>query len=148
MANVYVKDSVMLDVKVDLLKNRLYLTLGLGRVQKKKTGKALAIIEKAAGKLEPGFSCIARILDAKDMNSADIEAVKTIQRRLVAFGMTRVVRVGSEHGKQLLSLLGKEIRHMSLDAADLEEAEFLLDEWARKDTPPEEGLPGPSISSA
>lgn len=116
----------MFNVRVDLIRNRLYLTLD--RIQKNKVKHALTVIEKAAKKLEPGFSCVTRIIEGRDINASDVAEIKKIQGCLVACGMSRLVRVGNERGKQLLHLVGTELKTISHDAASLEEAEFLLDE--------------------
>ena len=116
----------MFNVRIDLIKNRLYLTLGC--IQKNRVKYVLTVIENAAKKLDPGFTCVTRIIDARDINASDVADIKAIQGRLVACGMSRVVRVGNEHGKQLLHLVGTELKTISQDADNLEAAESLLDE--------------------
>ena len=121
----------MFNVRIDLIKNRLYLTLGC--IQKNRVKYVLTVIENAAKKLDPGFTCVTRIIDARNINASDVDDIKSIQGRLVACGMSRVVRVGNEHGKQLLHLVGAELKTISQDADNLEEAEFLLDEGVGED---------------
>jgi hypothetical protein len=116
----------MFNVRVDLIKNRLYLTFGC--IQKNRVKYVLNVIEKAAKKLDPGFTCVTRIIDARDVSASDVSDIKEIQERLVACGMSRVVRVGNEHGKNLLHIVGAELKTISEDADSLEEAESLLDE--------------------
>ena len=115
----------MLHVTVDLLRNRLYLTLGW--IQKNKIKDAMPAIEKATSKLSPGFSCITRIIDTRKADTADMAEIKKIQQYLINRGMSRVVRVGAESGKRLFNLLGKDYQSISHNAATLEEAENLLD---------------------
>lgn len=118
----------MLNVRVDLIKNRLYLTLGC--IHKNKADKSLRLIEPAAQKLDRGFTCVTRIIDAREIDASDIADIKKIQERLLAWGMSRIVRVGHAPGRQLLHLLGTELQAISLDADSLEDAERLLDETA------------------
>lgn len=115
----------MLHVTVDLLRNRLYLTLGW--IQKNKIKEAMPAIEKATGKLTPGFSCITRIIDTRKADTADMAEIKKIQQYLISRGMSRVVRVGAESGKKLFRLLGKDYQSISHEAATLEKAETILD---------------------
>ncbi|MBS3757736.1 MAG: hypothetical protein KGY61_03650 [Desulfobacterales bacterium] len=121
----------MWSVRVDLIKNRLYLTLG--RIPNNKVKNVLDAIEGAVKKLAPGFSCVTRIVDARDINASDVAEIKKIQAWLLACGMRRVVRVGSEHGKQLLNLVGTDLGRISQEAGSLEEANFLLDEDTTQD---------------
>ena len=115
----------MLEVKVDLLKNRLYITLG--RVQKNKVKNAHEVVEKAAKKLAPGFTCVTRIIDARDIDQTDIDEIKKIQIMLADCGMSKAVRIGMEDGKVLLNQVGKDTEYVASDAATLEKAEQMLD---------------------
>jgi len=115
----------MLEVKVDLLKNRLYITLG--RIQKSKVKNAYEVVEKAAKKLAPGFTCVTRIIDARDIDENDIEEIKRIQIMLGDRGMSKAVRIGMEDGKQLLNQVGKDTEYNATDAATLDKAEQMLD---------------------
>ena len=117
----------MLEVKVDLLKNRLYITIG--RIQRNKVKNSSDIVEKAVAKLEPGFTCLSRIIDARDIDQNDIEEIKKIQMMLAKSGMAKAVRVGVENGKLLLNRVGKDTEYIASDATTLEEAEKMLDEW-------------------
>jgi len=117
----------MLDVKVNLLKNRLYITVG--RIQKNKVKNSFSIVEKAVRKLEPGFTCITRIIDARDIDQNDINEIKKIQEMLAEMGMSKAIRVGIENGKLLLNQVGKDTQYIASDATTLEKAEQLLDDW-------------------
>jgi len=119
------KDRHMLDVRVNLIKNRLYLTLGW--TQRDKLNKAFPAIAKAADKLSPGFSCITRVIDARGIQSSDIREIQKVQQYLIDCGMRRVVRVGEETGKRLLRLAGMQYESICTEAASPEEAETLLD---------------------
>ena len=117
----------MLEVKVDLLKNRLYITLG--RIQKNKVKSAHEVVGKAAKKLAPGFTCITRIVDARDIDQNDIDEIKEIQVILADLGMAKAVRIGMADGKQLLNQVGKDAAYGVEDAATLNQAEQILDTW-------------------
>lgn len=123
-----VKDRHMLDVRIDLIKNRLYLTLGW--TQRDKLNKAFPAIAKAANKLSPGFSCITRVIDGRGIQTSDITEIQKVQQYLIDCGMRRVVRVGEETGKRLLRLAGMQYESICTEAASPEEAETLLDAWA------------------
>jgi len=121
----------MLEIKVDVLKNRLYLTLG--RVRKDKVSDSAKRIEEQIHRLDAGFSCIARILDVRAIDENDIREIMKIQDLLAEKGMTRVVRVGIEEGKKLLDSIGQDVGYVALSADDLEEAEEILDELDERD---------------
>ena len=117
----------MLEVKIDLLKNRLYITLG--RIQKQKVKNAHEVVEKAAKKLAPGFTCVTRIFDARDIDQNDIDEIKKIQTLLTELGMSKAVRIGMEDGKELLHQVGKDATYVASEAATLDQAEQILDNW-------------------
>lgn len=117
----------MLEVKVDLLKNRLYITVG--RIQKNKVKNAHEVVGKAARKLTPGFTCVTRIFDARDIDENDIAEIKEIQIMLADLGMAKAVRIGMADGKQLLNQVGENSLYGAEDAATLDQAEQLLDNW-------------------
>lgn len=121
----------MLQIKVDVLKNRLYLTLG--RVRKDKVTDSSKQIGEEIHRLDTGFSCIARILDVRDIDGNDIQEIMKIQDLLAEKGMARVVRVGIEEGKELLDRIGQDVGYIALTADDLEEAEKILDELDERD---------------
>lgn len=121
----------MLEIKVDVLKNRLYLTMG--RVRKDKVADASKRIEKEIHRLDAGFSCITRILDVRDIDENDIREIMNIQDLLAEKGMARVVRVGIEEGKELLDRVGQDVGYIAFTADDLEEAEEILDELDARD---------------
>lgn len=88
----------------------------------------MPVVERAAAKLTPGFSCVTRIIDTRQVNTADMAEIKNIHQCLIACGMRRVVRVGAAPGKHRFHLVGKEWRFLSQNADSLEDAERLLDE--------------------
>ena len=121
----------MLEIKVDILKNRLYLTLG--RVRKDKVADSSKRVEEEIHRLDQGFSCITRILDVRDIDENDIHEIIKIQDLLSEKGMARAVRVGIEAGKELLDRIGQDAGYVALTADNLEEAERILDELDERD---------------
>jgi len=121
----------MLETKVDLLKNRLYITLG--RVRKDKVSDSARKIEVEIHKLEPGFTCITRIIDVREIDANDVRAIIEIQDLLAEHGISRAVRVGDDSGKELIDRIGKDVSYIALSADTLEEAEQILDEWESRE---------------
>jgi hypothetical protein len=117
----------MLEIKIDLLKNRLYITLG--RVRKDKVADSARQIEEEIHKLEPGFTCITRMIDVREIDANDVRAIIEIQDMLAEHGMSKAVRVGADAGKELLDRIGQDVSYIALSADTLEEAEQILDEW-------------------
>jgi len=117
----------MLEIKIDLLKNRLYITIG--RVRKDKVADSARQIEEEIRKLEPGFTCITRMIDVREIDENDVRAIIDIQDLLAERGMSKAVRVGDDAGKELLDRIGHDVSYIALSAETLEEAEQILDEW-------------------
>lgn len=117
----------MLDVKVNVLKNRLYITLG--RIPKSRVNGAHLTIEKALVNLTPGFTCITRVVDIRDIDEKDVAEIKKVQGLLEEHGMVMAARVGVEHGKEILTFTGKSIHYAAFAAKTIDEAEHLLDQW-------------------
>jgi len=116
----------MIEVKVNLLKNRLYVTLG--RVRKDMVGTAYNEVVKAVSKLDDGFTCITRIIDIRKMDEKDIEEIIKIQRYLSDNGLKKVIRVGTVIDKEK-SIFIRDVNYEISVAKTLEDAETQLDEW-------------------
>lgn len=82
----------MLDVRVNLLKNRLYVTLS--RVRQHELENSLQILENATKKLAPGFTCIARLIDFRGFDSRNGSLYEKIEQSLCDCGMVHMVRIG------------------------------------------------------
>ena len=122
----------MLETKVDLIKNRLYITIG--RVRKDKVADSARQIESEIHKLEPGFTCITRMIDVREIDENDVRAIIEIQDLLAEHGMSKAVRVGADTGKELLDRIGQDVSYIALSADTLEEAEQILDDWESSET--------------
>jgi hypothetical protein len=121
----------MLGVKVDVLKNRLYLTLG--RVRKDEVADSAKKIEEEIKKLEHGFTCVTRIIDMRTVDDKDVREIIKIQDMLCEYGVSKVVRVGLEEGKDLLDRVGQDTAYIAVNAENLEDAEELLEQWELKE---------------
>jgi len=117
----------MLEIKVDLLKNRLYINLG--RVRKDTLASAINTVAKEVEKLESGFTCITRVIDVRAIDDNDLKTIREIQKFLSKKGMRKAVRVGTEDGKKLLEEVGKNAGYSADTASTMQEAEKKLDAW-------------------
>ncbi len=128
----------MLDVRVDLIKNRLYLTVsGLYR---NNTQLSVSLLEKAVHKLAPGFTCITRVINGGDLDDGDIAEIQAIQKLLADHQMAHVVRIGDENGRQLLNTFGRKVPYRITEAASMEDAEEILDQWTKQHERAAEGI--------
>jgi hypothetical protein len=117
----------MLDVKIDLLKNRLYITLG--RARNDQVSNSVPMIEEKIRQLESGFTCITRIIDMREINEDDVKAITQVQSLLCKYGMSKAVRVGIDKGKEILDQVGQDVNYSTTSANSPQEAEKILDEW-------------------
>ena len=117
----------MFEVKTNLLKNRLYLTFG--RIAPDKLNEMKNKVFEAVEKLEPGFTCVTRIVDHREFSIADVEHHKSIQEFLKAKGVSKVVRIGVESGKEFLAELSEITGYQAHTANSLEEADLFLNKW-------------------
>ena len=124
----------MLDVKINLLKNRLYITCS--PYPEDPYGNGIHAIRKAAGKLSSGFGCITRITDIRPMDQQAVRQVREAREVLVDMGMTHAVRIGElpEAGHADIAAIEPEIirrysgsRCTVFTADTPEKAENLLD---------------------
>lgn len=120
----------MLNVQIDLIKNRLYLTVG--SIHHNNIRLSVNLVEKALCKLEAGFTCITRVIDAVDFDREEIEEIQTIQKLLAEHEMAHMVLIGDVKGRHLLKTFGREVPYRITEAASMEEAEEILDEWVKQ----------------
>ncbi len=130
----------MLDIKVNLLKNRLYITYS--PYPELNWDKSLFAIKNAADKLSPGFSCVTRITDIRNIDEKVIRFIRQARKMLVDKGMARAVRIGEpssrENGAAHTNDTDPEIENRygnckcRISTADTpEKAEIILDQWAK-----------------
>lgn len=126
----------MMDIKVDLLKNRLYITYSPYPENSRENG--FQAITKATEKLAPGFTCITRITDIRHIDHKIMQFVRQATQLLVDQGMACAVRIGDFSGNNTAGEKNGAPRIKNGDApykcpistADtLEKAEIILDQW-------------------
>ena len=87
------------------------------------------MIEEKIRALEPGFTCLTRIIDIRDITDDDIQAITQVQRLLCECGMSIAVRIGIDEGKKFLDRIGQDVTYSVNHANSPQEAEKILDEW-------------------
>lgn len=126
----------MLDIKINLLKNRLYITYS--PYPEDPRGNGIHAIEEAAKKLTPGFTCITRVTDIRNINPGVLRFARKARRVLENQGMARAVRTGElPKEKTAEKIAGDDAtgsrfrtsRCPVLTAETPEKAEMLLDHW-------------------
>ncbi len=117
----------MIEVKTDLLKNRLYITFG--RIFPNTIDDIIDKISKVAWDLRPGFTCITRITDIREPDEEEFIRITKIQDYLLSIGISKVVRVGYKVGTELLEKTSREVGYTSETASSIKEAERILDEF-------------------
>lgn len=120
----------MFDATINLLKNRLYITLG--RARKDQVVNSVSLIEEKVRQLSPGFTCITRFIDIREITEEDIHAIAQVQQLLSEHGISRAVRIGIDEGKELLNRVGQDVSYITTYAKSLKKAEEVLDEWERR----------------
>lgn len=126
----------MMDIKVDLLKNRLYITYSPYPDNLRENG--FQAITKAAEKLTPGFTCITRITDIRHIDHKIMQFVRQATQLLVDQGMACAVRIGDFSRNNTAGEKKGDPRIKNGDtsykcpistADTLEKAEMILDQW-------------------
>ncbi len=120
----------MHDVRIDLEKNRLYITVG----KRENQDEIKTIVEKvgqACQTLKPGFTCVTDLREYEVGPEEDEKYIYQTQKTMVEAGLKNVVRVRKQFGalghfqfdKQSVAL-GYHARNVT----SIEEAERILDE--------------------
>ncbi len=119
----------MYDVKADIDKNRIYITIG--KLEGEEAMQALAqAVKSECQKLKKGFTCITDLRKYEVLDDHFEYYVKQTQEAMIAAGLSNVVRVRRETG-----LLGHfQFDNVSMDVGyhaenvtSMEEAERILD---------------------
>jgi len=128
----------MLDIKINLLKNRLYITYS--PYPESSWEKSIYAIKNAADKLSPGFSCVTRVTDIRNIDDNIIRFIRQARKMLLDKGMARAVRIGEPSRRETRSANGNdpetENRYGNckcrISTADTpEKAEIILDRWEK-----------------
>ncbi len=117
----------MLDVRINFLKNRLYLTLD--QMHSKRLERSIPVLENAAKKLTPGFTCITRVVDIREPEATDFKHFEKVDQLLSDFGLAHVVYVGLANGNRLPPFSETPPYYTASTANTIEAAERQLDLW-------------------
>lgn len=120
----------MFKVDVNLIKNRLYLTVG--PINKDRLDSVIDEIADAVADLDPGFTCVTRVIDVRKLDEQDVLTVIRVQDLLTDKGVAMVARVGIVEGKQILARIGEDAGYLTVDVESPEEADTVLDKWTAK----------------
>lgn len=128
----------MIDIQVNLLKNRLYITYSPYPEHPREN--QFAAIAKAAEKLTPGFTCITRIIDVGTIDQQIMQFIRKARKLLLERGMAGVVRVGEFSREQATTaglIPSEKATHDSnylcpvFTAESSEKAETMLDQFEK-----------------
>jgi len=120
----------MYDVKTNIDKNRIYITIG--KLEGEPAMQALArAVKSECQKLKKGFTCITDLRKYEVQDDRFEGYVTQTQEAMIAAGLSKVVRVRRETG-----LLGHfqfdnasmEVGYHAENVTSIEEAEKILDE--------------------
>ncbi|MFZ5573260.1 MAG: hypothetical protein ACOZF0_22895 [Thermodesulfobacteriota bacterium] len=120
----------MHDIRVDLKKNRLYVTLG----KRDSEDELIDIVEKiaqACKTLKPGFTCLTDLREYEVGPEEDGEYIQMAQKHMVKAGLKSVVRVRKQFGSLAHFQFDRHSVNLGYHARNvttIEEAEKLLDE--------------------
>lgn len=120
----------MFKVDINLLKNRLYLTIG--PINKDRLDSVIDEIAEAVDQLDRGFTCVTRVIDVRKLGEQDILTVIKVQDLLTTKGVSMVARVGIVEGKQILDCIGEDAGYLAVNVESLADADGVLDKWAAK----------------
>jgi len=93
----------MYQLKTDLARNRLYITLK-GRITLEESEQAAREVIAAIKTLNPGFDVITDISELEPATKNEAEVVAGVQKVLIGHNVNRVARVV---GKELKATVGK-----------------------------------------
>jgi hypothetical protein len=131
-----IRRKIMHEVRADLDKNRMYITIG--RIENEAEKQALVEdVKNECAKLDHGFTALTDLRNYQYQGEAFERYIKELQEACIARGMSEVVRVHRWSG-----LLGHmEFETVSLDVGysgknvtTIEEAEKILDRVRVKQT--------------
>ena len=120
----------MYNVKADIEKNRIYITIG--QLEGESAMQALAqTVKTECQKLKKGFTCITDLRKYEVQDDRFENYVKQTQEAMIEAGMSKVVRVRRETG-----LLGHfqfdnasmDVGYHAENVTSMEDAEKILDE--------------------
>jgi len=119
----------MYNVRADIEKNRLYITIG-SVTEENEMMAAIQEIELVVQGLRKGFDCITDLREYEILIDENEKFIYQAQRILTESGMSRVVRVIKKFGSLghfQFDKLSKEVGYHAKNVNSIEEAEKLLD---------------------
>jgi len=131
--------AVTLEVRADLVRNRLYMRM-TGFMSEADARQAADAVIAEMGKLRPGFAIINDIRGLKPASPAASDQMQRTQEAAVKFGYSRAIRVVGDQlithmqwSRTLKAAHGHEIE----TATTVEEAERMLERGARAPAKPD-----------
>lgn len=120
----------MYDVKADIDRNRIYITIGNleGEVEMQTLAQA---VKAECQKLKKGFTCITDLRKYKVQDEHFEDYIKETQEAMIQAGLAKVVRVRRETGLLghfQLDNASMEVGYHAENVTSMEEAEKILDE--------------------
>jgi len=120
----------MYEIKLDMDKNRLYLTFG--KIEDE--AEMLEIVQNIKSRckqLKNGFTCLTDLRKYDPVNGIYEKYIKEVQQSLIEAGMSRVVRVRRPMGSMAhfqFDNVSYEVGYHAPNVTSIEEGERLLDE--------------------
>ena len=93
----------MYQIRTDIEKNRLYITL-TGRITAKESKKAASRVMENLKVLKPGFDVVTDISEFEPVTQKEAEILIQVHKALIESGVNRIVRV---IGRELKATVGK-----------------------------------------
>lgn len=119
----------MVEVRADIKKNRLYITIG-SITEENEMAAAIREIEIAIQDLKEGFDCITDLRGYEILDDEREKFIYRAQKILVDAGLSKVVRVVRRFGSLghfQFDKVSKEVGYHAKNVNSMEEAEKLLD---------------------
>jgi hypothetical protein len=120
----------MHDIRADIEKNRLYVTIGT-LTDEAEIKTIVEKIKKSSAGLKPDFSCLTDLREY-DLETEDLEMyIVQAQKAMVAAGLGRVVRVRKQFdslGHFQFDKSSVSVGYHAMNATSIEDAEKMLDE--------------------
>ena len=120
----------MYEIKLDMDKNRLYLTFG--KIEDEaEMQEIVQNIKSQSRKLKNGFTCLTDLRKYDPVNGIYEKYIKESQEALIESGMSRVVRVRRPMGSMAhfqFDNVSYEVGYHAPNVTSIEEGERMLDE--------------------
>ncbi len=122
----------MHDVRADLNKNRIYITIG--KIENEAEMQSIVDeVKSECPKLKNGFTCLTDLRNYEYQDEIFEKYIKEAQEALLAEGMSKVVRVHRKVGvlgHLQFETVSLDLGYRAQNVTSIEEAEKILDEVA------------------